>query len=112
MARKCPIAIINFETKEGLEVEVATIIDEYDDYNYISKSFLQELEIKQILKAPTPAGMISETKHTEYIELNVVRKDGRKDTITCHIKDIDAELVLRARALDETNGYIDWDKKI
>ena len=112
VARKCPIAVINFETKEGLEVEVATLIDEYDDYNYISKSFLSELEIKEILKAPTPQGMFSETQHTEYVELKFTKEDGRKAIIPCHIKDIDAEIVLSTRAFDEMNGRIDWDKNI
>ena len=47
-ARKCPVTVLNYETKEEIEMEVATIIDEYDDYNYISKSFLQELETTEI----------------------------------------------------------------
>jgi hypothetical protein len=47
-ARKCPVTVLNYETKEEIEMEVATIIDEYDDYKYISKSFLIELETTEI----------------------------------------------------------------
>jgi hypothetical protein len=42
--------VLNYETKEGIEMEVATIIDEYDEYNYISKSFLIELETTEFKK--------------------------------------------------------------
>jgi hypothetical protein len=50
VAQKCPVTVLNYETKEGIEMEVATIIDEYDEYNYISKSFLIELETTEFKK--------------------------------------------------------------
>jgi hypothetical protein len=42
----------------------------------------------------------------------LIKENGTKEILPFHIKNIDAELVLSARALDETNGKIDWKKKV
>ena len=123
MARKCPAFCLNFETEDNQHFQAEALVDEGDDYNYISARFLEELELsgaaresasnftgRLIRRGPSPSGVMTEYEKTDYIQLKVHLPDKSSRVINCLISQSDVELVLSARALS-SGGVVNWSDR-
>ena len=123
VARKCPAFCLNFETENKENFQAEALIDEGDDYNYISARFLEELELNGavregestlngslIRRGPSPSGVMTENEKTDYVQLKVHLPDKTSRVVNCLISQSDVELVLSAKALNN-EGAVDWSSR-